>query len=270
MRPKKKPAAKAPAPALVLTPEQRWAQLVEHTQLGHLEELFRRVQQIGANERLEPRPPSEYRLQLRRLEGRAVRNFNFDEFAAWVAERQKIAEEAAAERRAANEEKERVAEIRRARRGALRGCISDYRRQVKDENNYYIGKEGVLQALLDGLGGWNEQVKLKGVDIDFGEVEDAWEPRIFYEIISGFIDATTIGELKLMAEQIELLEPLEQTPDARGNIFLRHNETVLRKLRAAKHCLLEAMLFATGETVRPRARVVALRARANSTRCDPP
>ena len=60
MRPKRKEAVPAPAPA-PLTLEQRWEQLVEHTQIGHLEELYRRVQQIGANQRLEHRSHGEYR-----------------------------------------------------------------------------------------------------------------------------------------------------------------------------------------------------------------
>ena len=55
-----------------------------------------------------------------------------------------------------------------------------------------------------------------------------------------------------MWDDVPLLEPLEQQTDARGNIRLRHNARTVRKLRAARHCLLEALLFATGEQVSER------------------
>lgn len=58
-----------------------------------------------------------------------------------------------------------------------------------------------------------------------------------------------LWQVKLIWNEVEVLQPLDQPSDARGNIRFRTNARSVRKLFSRRHCVLEALLFATGEQV---------------------
>lgn len=55
----------------------------------------------------------------------------------------------------------------------------------------------------------------------------------------GFIDVSKLKGTGVLWERVSVLKPMPQQPDAQGNYLYRTNSHYMRKLRAAKHCVLE-------------------------------
>ena len=63
-----------------------------------------------------------------------------------------------------------------------------------------------------------------------------------------FIDYSLLANGRLGWDKVEMLQPLQQPLDARGRVRLRTNMRTARKLNNSHCCLLEAIIFATGES----------------------
>jgi multidrug efflux pump subunit AcrA (membrane-fusion protein) len=233
-----------------VTPAQRWAAAVQCCLDGDHEELARRVggPEMPVPHNFKYRTVVARRAWLAARSGASVRNFDFESWERYLEERRAARAAAAAERAAAAEAQRRIDDIRLARMDVLKELLTTIRRAFADEHGQYMDKEEALEELLLEHG-WADESKHNGVELTVDEVGWCWETGIHFSYRKGFIDASTLEEVKLLWEKVPQLEPLEQQQDARGNLRLRHNQRSVRKLRAARHCLLEAMLFATGEQV---------------------
>ena len=233
---------------------ERWKEFVESVSYHELDEV---LSIVGINAGHNPSVSHRRRLliethsgQIKNRQARAnILAFDFEAYETAVEERR-------VQQRA--REKEKAAELKRtakqdahraARKDQLTKDVTALRQSYNSETKgKFASREWVMTELeKDGPnGGWHLPFKNKGLEIYLGEVLSCWASNIWYEYPTGFIDMSDTYGTKLLWEHVKVLEPLEQKADSRGCILLRTNSTSIVKLRKAKHCILEAILFATG------------------------
>ena len=183
-----------------------------------------------------------------------ILNFNFDEYRQEATARKRAYAVRQEEARKQRELDQADDDVRIKRRPLLVRHINELRTEYAEQHQAYHTREGVLNALLSPSNKyrWDQRQRNKDVALYLGEVTAAWMPLDLSNLVScmrpGFIDLSHVYGSKLLWDHVRVLEPLEQTPDARGNVKLRTNSRTVVKLRKAKHCALEALLFATGQT----------------------
>ena len=190
---------------------------------------------------------SQWRLMLKGKTGSAVTSFDYDAWEQWLRDQAEV-ERQRQERLAADREKQaHVDHVRLERYEELKAKVTAKRQHIYRIQHRYASKEEVLQELQTEL---TSGELLKDVPICAAEISWCWASGALWKYSCGFIYDGTLAEISVLWEQVPVLQPLEQQPDARGNIKLRNNSRRVRKLRHAKHCLLKALLFATEERVR--------------------
>ena len=261
-----------------LSARERWEQLVDATNYGHLQRLGVLMNILSPGKQYWS--VVEWRCKLKAVRGPAASRFDYDAWDSWLRAQAEVERQRQERLAAEREEQALVDAVRLGRLAELTAKVTAKRKRVWDIEHRYAGKAEILNTLKRELARWE---LIKDVPLCLAEIGWCWEsgklwkydgaspphptpPRpvpphphplpiptpshIPSHIPVGFIYGGTLSELSVLWEQVPVLAPLEQQPDARGNIKLRNNSRLVRKLRHAKHCLLEALLFATEERVR--------------------
>ena len=225
---------------------RQWVDLVGTERIGLLDEI---MQKLAPRYHIKGKAsPSDKRIHLKDLPLAAFKHFDFKAWTRRVRqfekEQKEMWERAAKER----EEKDRVANIQKDRNAELKADVTRARQMHKDKHGWYAGVEDIMQLILTPeFGDWGKPSKNKDVEITPHEVTVYCWAKI--DRGGGFIDVSKLNGTTLLWEHVEELQPLEQTKDAEGRYRYRTNNKTVRKLRAARHCMLEAMIFATGDTL---------------------
>ena len=147
-------------------------------------------------------------------------------------------------------------DIRAGRRSKLLADVTKIRWHFLAQNKRYCSKEECLDILLakdppEGYEEWgmwhysrSKNSKAGTVALYLGELRAAWPVMR----PGSFIDYSALSGGRVNWADVEVLQPLTQQPDAQGRVRVRTNAQKATKLRSATHCLLEAVLWATGET----------------------
>ena len=227
----------------------RFLSLVEQTAAIDLQELCLFV--YGGPIEHASQENSGIRLHLRGLRPIDIRTIDFEEWARIATSRREAREERRAELLEEAQEQARVDKIKLDRMKQLTACITQTRRLHREQTCAYLSKEEILEMIHENKGvsgGWHTKSKNKGIPVSLAEVGWCWET--LWHFNPWFIAAETKAEAKLLFEQVPQLQPLQQEQDARGCVRYRTNGLSSRKLRSSVLCVLEALLFATGEEVR--------------------
>ena len=178
----------------------------------------------------------------------------FDYMAYREAAQQRVLERERAqeELRRVRAEEEKDLQVRLASMVALTRDVTWHRLKYANEFKQYATSEWVMHELEQNGEhcGWQRRAKNSDVPIYLGEVKACWEQGIDYPsgMPNSFIDLSNYSGTKLLWEHVPDLPPLDQEVDEQGRVRLRVNSKSVRKLHRANGCLLEAVMFATGET----------------------
>lgn len=114
----------------------------------------------------------------------------------------------------------------------------------------YCSRQDVFDTLKDSL--YATEAEYLGYPLEFIEIHWAWKslfPLCVPWYDPGFLDVTGSYGCRLLWDHVANLEPLQQSADAEGRVLFRTNSRSCRKLKHARHCALEALVFATGWTL---------------------